>query len=105
MAARPLEKMSVKDLMDLKARVENLIQQRKQEQKLALRDEMRTMAAEAGFSVEELFGGKAKKAGAAAPKYMHPDDPTLTWSGRGRKPNWLVDALKDGAEMEDFAIM
>ena len=29
---------------------------------------------------------------------------TIPWTGRGRKPNWLVDALKKGGKMDCFAI-
>ena len=104
MAPRQIEKMSMKELLELKLRVETLIQQRKQQERAALMEKMRLMAAEAGFSIEELFGGKLKKGGAVAPKYVHPEDPTLTWSGRGRKPNWLVEAIDDGYELQDFAV-
>ena len=34
----------------------------------------------------------------------NPDDPAQTWTGRGRKPNWLVARLKKGAKVENFAI-
>ena len=27
-----------------------------------------------------------------------------TWTGRGRKPNWLVDAVKKGAKLDSFKI-
>ncbi|MDZ4066259.1 MAG: H-NS histone family protein, partial [Tabrizicola sp.] len=37
-------------------------------------------------------------------KYRHPENAALTWSGRGRKPNWFIDALVDGTEPEDLAI-
>jgi DNA-binding protein H-NS len=38
------------------------------------------------------------------PKYQNPDVPTETWSGRGKRPRWLVSALKAGATVEDFKI-
>ena len=41
---------------------------------------------------------------AAAAKYANPDNPSETWAGVGRKPNWLVEAVKAGAKLEDFAI-
>jgi len=39
------------------------------------------------------------------PKYQNPDVPTETWSGRGKRPRWLVSALKAGGTVEDFKIM
>ena len=38
------------------------------------------------------------------PKYQNPSEPTETWSGRGKRPRWLVSALNAGARIEDFAI-
>jgi DNA-binding protein H-NS len=38
------------------------------------------------------------------PKYRNPDEPSETWSGRGKQPRWLVAALKTGHRIEEFAI-
>jgi DNA-binding protein H-NS len=38
------------------------------------------------------------------PKYRHPQDPTLTWTGRGGKPQWVRDYLAAGGTMEELAI-
>ena len=51
---------------------------------------------------------KVAKAGKAvkkvAPKYRNPDDQQDTWSGRGRKPLWMVAQLKKGKKAEEFLI-
>jgi DNA-binding protein H-NS len=39
------------------------------------------------------------------PKYRNPNLPTETWAGRGKQPRWLVDALKTGHHIEEFAIV
>jgi DNA-binding protein H-NS len=39
-----------------------------------------------------------------APKYRHPENPDVTWSGRGRKPQWFVDALAAGTTAGDLEI-
>lgn len=49
--------------------------------------------------------GRASRPRAAAPviKYRGPNGET--WSGgRGRKPQWVVQALKEGKNLEDFAV-
>lgn len=65
-------------------------------------------AAEYGFSVAELFSddgkSKAKGRGSISPKYVHPENPAQTWTGRGRKPLWLREQLDAGKRLEDFAI-
>ena len=46
--------------------------------------------------------GKTGKS-AAAPQYRGPDG--QTWAGgRGRKPQWVVDALKSGKTLDDLRI-
>ena len=38
------------------------------------------------------------------PKYRNPDEPSETWSGRGKQPRWLTAALKTGHTIDEFAI-
>ena len=38
------------------------------------------------------------------PKYRNPDEPSETWSGRGKQPRWLSAALKTGHKIEEFLI-
>jgi DNA-binding protein H-NS len=40
---------------------------------------------------------------AVAVKYRNPRDLSQTWTGRGRKSNWLVEAVKKGAKLESLA--
>jgi DNA-binding protein H-NS len=39
-----------------------------------------------------------------SPKYCNPTAPTETWSGRGKRPRWLVAALQSGHKLEEFRI-
>lgn len=58
-----------------------------------------------GFTIEQLIGKPAKpQRPAVQAKYVNPADPDQTWSGRGRKPRWVVDALAAGKTLEDLAI-
>ncbi len=38
------------------------------------------------------------------PKYRNPEDPSQTWSGRGKRARWLEEKLAAGAKLEDFAV-
>src|SRR5450759_1820537 len=38
------------------------------------------------------------------PKYRNPEEPSETWSGRGKQPRWLAAALKTGHRIEEFLI-
>ncbi|BBU57903.1 MULTISPECIES: H-NS family nucleoid-associated regulatory protein [Mameliella] len=60
-------------------------------------------AKEFGFSLDEVLdaGPKGSK---GAPKYANPADPSQTWTGRGRKPNWVIAALEEGKTLDDLAL-
>lgn len=88
-----LEKLTFKELKELQQRVAVAIEARQDREKQELKEKMAQLAAEAGFSLGDLVGQRrGPKGKAAGVKYRHPDDPNLTWSGRGRKPNWLAKA-------------
>ena len=38
------------------------------------------------------------------PKYQNPDDPSQTWTGRGRAPHWINEKLKAGKGIDDLRI-
>ena len=38
------------------------------------------------------------------PKYCNPLVPSETWSGRGKRPRWLVAALETGHRLDEFEI-
>jgi hypothetical protein len=49
-------------------------------------------------------GSKEKKATKPAVKYRHPNDHTLTWTGRGKKPQWVEFWLAHGGSMSDLDV-
>jgi DNA-binding protein H-NS len=40
----------------------------------------------------------------AEPKFRNPEDPSITWSGRGRHPRWVNELLAAGRAIDDFLI-
>ena len=61
-----------------------------------------------GVSVEDLMieasQSKKRKTGKVQSKYQNPDNQAETWTGRGRKPNWLVAQLKNGKQLGNMLI-
>ncbi|WP_287961779.1 H-NS histone family protein [Alcanivorax sp.] len=51
-----------------------------------------------------LKGKGGKPRGTVPPKYRNPDNPSETWTGRGRKPRWVVAALERGLTLDDLRI-
>jgi len=46
---------------------------------------------------------KATRAPALA-KYRHPENAAITWSGRGRKPQWFADHINGGKDPRELAV-
>ena len=102
--ARPnLEKMTLKQLLDLESQVRSAIASTRERERAEVKKAMAELAGKRGFTLNELMGGRGKGKMSVA-KYANPEDSSQTWTGRGRKPNWLVAKLKKGAAMSDFAI-
>jgi len=103
-----LEKLTYGELVDLKDRIEEAMEARKIEEARAVKAAIEAMAAEAGFTVDELMGGggRRKRKVSAAPevRYRNPKDPSQTWTGRGRRPSWLLEAMDKGVALEKFAV-
>lgn len=104
MADIDLNALSLDELTKLQKDVGKAIksfEDRKRKEALAAID---AKAKEMGFSLAELTGDVKKGKAANPPKYMHPENPELTWTGRGRQPAWIKDGLGSGKTLEDFLI-
>jgi DNA-binding protein H-NS len=102
MKASELAALSLKDLRTLRERVDTAIAEREVQDRADVKAKLADIAAKAGFSVGELFGpGRSGKRVAAAIKYRNPKDPSQTWTGRGRKPTWIVAA---GGDVQRFRV-
>ena len=103
-----LNGLNVADLEALAREIEVRKTEVEKEAKQNAYAEMLAVAEKHGVPFEEviaLHGGKGRKSGAKAPaKYANPENPSQTWSGRGRKPAWLHEGLKAGKSVEDFEI-
>ena len=105
MADFDLEALSPSELRKLQKDVAKAITTYEDRQKAEARAKVEAFARELGYSLAELIGSDAKpKRAPVAPKYRHPETPALTWSGRGRKPQWFGEALEARKTAEDMAI-
>ena len=101
-----LQTMSLEELKRLRKEVEKSIETYEARQLADARQKLEAYAKEIGVKLEDVLGAPKKSAKRApvAPKYRHPENPSLTWSGRGRKPQWFIDALATGKTLEDLSI-
>jgi DNA-binding protein H-NS len=63
------------------------------------------IAKEMGYSLADLIGAEVKATRVpAVAKYRHPENAAVTWSGRGRKPQWFADHVNTGKDPGLLAI-
>ncbi|KAF0675312.1 H-NS histone family protein [Profundibacterium mesophilum] len=98
-----LERMSQQELEKLRTEVDNAIRTHDARRRAQARKAAETAAKEHGFSLDELMV-RDKKPKKSPARYRNPEDPSQTWTGRGRQPGWIKSALENGGSLEDFAI-
>ncbi|WP_313137105.1 H-NS histone family protein [Paracoccus jeotgali] len=100
-----IENLSVKELTELRKKIDRAIagyEDRKRKEAVAAAE---AAAREHGFSLNELTSAKpGRSTTVSVPKYANPQDRSQTWTGRGRRPNWVQQALAEGKNLEDLAI-
>lgn len=119
-----LSKASDKDLQQAASAIKTELAHRESTNKAELLKKVKKLAAEAGVSISELLGkatrtpaksgrpaaGKAarpaagKARGKVPAKYRNPADASQTWTGRGRQPLWVAQAISSGKSMDALLI-
>ena len=104
-----LESMSLNDLWSLHEKISAILSARikaekhELEKRLAVLNRGMDFVDQSGDS-RPLQSGKARrKYPRVWPKYRNPQT-SETWSGRGKRPLWLVAAMKSGRKIEEFRI-
>ena len=100
-----LSKLSIEELETLAKDIQTEVVTRREAERERVLAQMRELAAGLGLTLEEVVRlERGKGITAVLPRYRHPDDPSLTWSGRGKRPAWLTEALAAGRSLDDFAV-
>lgn len=95
------------DVDELRAITENAQQLIAQKQHQRLYDafmQFEKIAENSNTTIDEILKAGEKLEKKRSIKYRSSENSDDTWTGRGRKPTWLVDALASGSNLEDFAI-
>lgn len=100
-----LDTLSLKELKKLHKQTATAIENFKDRERQKALAEVEAFARERGLSasdIAELTTRRTRKP--VAPKYANPADASQTWTGRGRRPAWVVAALDAGKSLDDLAI-
>ena len=107
MAKVSLDKMSLAELKTLKKDVDKAIASFEKRRIADARKEVEEVAKKHGITLDQIVptGRKGTKSKSKAPaKYRNPENPSETWSGRGRQPEWFKAAEAAGKSRESMAV-
>ncbi|WP_299969311.1 H-NS histone family protein [uncultured Roseobacter sp.] len=109
MAKINLEKMTMAQLQAHQKAVAKAIAKLEKQQKTEALKAAKTAASKYGYSLNELLESapdpsRVRKTTKAPAKYRHPENPEVTWTGRGRQPGWIKEAIQSGKSVDDFLI-
>ncbi|GJL83761.1 MAG: histone-like nucleoid-structuring protein H-NS [marine bacterium B5-7] len=119
-----ISNLNVSELEELIRQCSSQIESRKKTKRKELAKQFKELARSEGLDVAEIIAdpktvttrkrrgkktshkkaGRRKSRGKVAPKYRNPLNSSETWTGRGRKPLWVVAALDSGKKLQDLAI-
>lgn len=104
-----ISNLSVEQLIRLTAEAEALIESKKDQEIEDAYNSIIKIAEDAGLTLEEFieYGSHKRKKTtrkSVEPRYRNINNTVETWTGRGKKPRWLVAEMEKGAKLEDFLI-
>lgn len=101
-----LSKLSAEELEQLAKDAAAAARKKREDGRKEMRRKIEAMVKAEGYQLPDVFpelnGVELKPVLVAT--HRHPEHPELTWTGQGRRPKWLVEAMAAGAELDAFKI-
>jgi DNA-binding protein H-NS len=119
MAEIDLNSMSRAELTELRTQVDRAIASAGERDRKRALEAVENTLREHGLTMADLApgtdkgrgagkrGGRSAASSSAAPsgaKYRNPENPEQTWSGRGRRPQWVHEATANGRALAELEI-
>ena len=106
-----LSTLTYQEVIAIRKNIDDFVDAKKDAAKVSLANRL----AEARKELEAKFDAEAKEIGVdllaenkarqkAPPVYQNLDDPSQTWSGRGKRPQWFTKNLANGVTDESMRI-
>lgn len=111
-----MNELSLTEMKRLAQRIDREIAKRADQTKKNLLKQVQKLAATEGVDLSDLLGRTAKTVTGTrkktvksrkatkkgAPIYFNKLDPSKSWSGKGRKPEWVITWLGNGGMLEEL---
>jgi DNA-binding protein H-NS len=102
MKDRELERMNVDDLWDLHLRIIDVLNRKLENEKRRLQQQLDEISRKYGGCPNDL--PQRRPYPKVEPKFRNPENPSETWSGRGKTPRWVTELLSAGKVLDDLRI-
>ncbi len=99
-----LENLDVDELRAITENAQQLIAKKQHQRLYDAYMQFEKIAEESSSTIEEILRAGETLEKKRSIKYRNSENDQETWTGRGRKPTWLIDALAAGKDLEDFAV-
>ncbi|WP_199508406.1 MULTISPECIES: H-NS family nucleoid-associated regulatory protein [unclassified Psychrobacter] len=99
-----LESLNVDELRAITENAQQLISKKQDQRLFDAYTQFEAIAEECNTTIEEILKAGESLEKKRNIKYRNTENASETWTGRGRKPTWLVTALENGQDLEDFAV-
>lgn len=99
-----LDNLNVEELRAITESAQQLIHQKQHQSLFEAYIQFEQIAKDADSTIEDILKAGESLEKKRSIKYRNTENSDETWTGRGRKPTWLVEALSAGNKLEDFAI-
>lgn len=99
-----LDSLNVDELRAITENAQQLIEQKQHQRLHEAYIQFEQIAENANSTIEDILKAGESLEKKRNIKYRNTENSEETWTGRGRKPTWLVEALEAGHDIEDFAV-
>lgn len=106
---RDLETMDDERIHSIIASAQSELDRRRKICVSAVQDKIKVLADSLGMTPEEVIGkmpraSRGRNQQKRIVRYRNTKNPSETWTGRGKRPQWLKSALQTGAQLETFRV-
>lgn len=98
-----LERMDLDDLWDLHQRIIPILDRKLESEKRKLQAQLDKLRRKSGRPPVDVPQSR-RRYPKVPQRFKNPDNPSQTWSGRGKTPQWLTRLMAAGRDRDEFKI-
>jgi len=100
----PFESMTLEELEAQQEVLQRALANKRETQRMQVIQAIQGLLDKSHFTLEELFPQRVKPRRTGRITHRNPSDASQTWSGTGRRPQWLQDMIAKGYDADDFRV-